>query len=113
MAITSGAENHRDHTSKEYLNSVQPPSSQPNYNATLYYEAFFHIYPHLDAAEYRNKLIGSIVKYSDLPIDGHMPYKASEQPRPNRPWLRPSAHARQGHGIFDINEGHQCIFFTR
>ncbi|KAF5127213.1 hypothetical protein E5D57_008141 [Metarhizium anisopliae] len=41
----------------------------------------FHIYPHLDAAEYRNALIGSVVKYPDLPIEGYMPYKASKQPR--------------------------------
>ena len=42
---------------------------------------FLHVYPRLDAAEYRKKLIGSVVKYPDLPIERYMPNKASKQPR--------------------------------
>ncbi|KIE00770.1 hypothetical protein MAJ_03104, partial [Metarhizium majus ARSEF 297] len=37
--------------------------------------------PRLDAAEYREKLMGSVVKYPDLPTERRIPYRASELPK--------------------------------
>lgn len=38
------------------------------------------ITPRLDASEYRDKLIGSVVKYPDLPLERHIPYKSTKLP---------------------------------
>ncbi|UNI16731.1 hypothetical protein JDV02_003142 [Purpureocillium takamizusanense] len=50
----------------------------------------FHIYPYLDAGEYRNTLLGSVVKYPDIPTEGYAPYKAGKQPRQIIPGLDPT-----------------------
>lgn len=39
------------------------------------------ISPRLSAGEYRDKLMGSVVKYPDLPIERHIPYKTQKLPR--------------------------------
>ena len=49
----------------------------------------FHIYPYLDAGEYRNTLLGSVVKYPDIPTEGYAPYKAGKLPRQIVPGLDP------------------------
>ncbi|KAH6871976.1 hypothetical protein B0T10DRAFT_499966 [Thelonectria olida] len=41
----------------------------------------FVIHPRLDAGEYRDKLIGSVVKYPDMPTEGYIPYKSAKQPK--------------------------------
>ncbi|GJN78656.1 hypothetical protein PLIIFM63780_002165 [Purpureocillium lilacinum] len=50
----------------------------------------FHIYPYLDAGEYRNTLLGSVVKYPDIPTEGYAPHKAGKQPRQLVPGLDPT-----------------------
>lgn len=39
------------------------------------------IQPRLDAGEYRDKLIGSVVKYPDLPTEKRIPYRSNKLPR--------------------------------
>ncbi|UNI22383.1 hypothetical protein JDV02_008275 [Purpureocillium takamizusanense] len=39
------------------------------------------IQPCLDAGEYRDKLIGSVVKYPDLPTERRVPYRSAKLPR--------------------------------
>lgn len=39
------------------------------------------VQPRLDAGEYRDKLIGSVVKYPDLPTERHVPYKTPKLPK--------------------------------
>ncbi|KPM37268.1 hypothetical protein AK830_g9282 [Neonectria ditissima] len=39
------------------------------------------IQPRLDAGEYRDKLIGSVVKYPNLPTEKRIPYKSNKLPR--------------------------------
>ncbi|POR35740.1 Uncharacterized protein TPAR_04071 [Tolypocladium paradoxum] len=46
------------------------------------------IQPRLDAAEYRDKLMGSVVKYPDLPTERRMPYR-SKMPKELVPSLDP------------------------
>ncbi|GJN78773.1 hypothetical protein PLIIFM63780_002282 [Purpureocillium lilacinum] len=40
--------------------------------------------------EYRNTLLGSVVKYPDIPTEGYAPYKAGKQPRQIIPGLDPT-----------------------
>ncbi|KAL7795058.1 hypothetical protein V8C37DRAFT_375438 [Trichoderma ceciliae] len=47
------------------------------------------IQPRLDAGEYRDKLIGSVVKYPDLPTEHHIPYRNAKLPRDIVPDLDP------------------------
>ncbi|KAH6603278.1 hypothetical protein Trco_008053 [Trichoderma cornu-damae] len=47
------------------------------------------IQPRLDAGEYRDKLIGSVVKYPDLPTERHIPYRHARLPRDIVPDLDP------------------------
>ncbi|KAH6889895.1 hypothetical protein B0T10DRAFT_487017 [Thelonectria olida] len=42
---------------------------------------FWLIQPRLDANEYRDKLIGSVVKYPGLPTERRIPYRYKKQPR--------------------------------
>ncbi|TQV92058.1 hypothetical protein V2A60_004364 [Cordyceps javanica] len=39
------------------------------------------VQPRLDAAEYRDKLIGSVVKYPNLPTERHIPYQTEKLPK--------------------------------
>ena len=41
----------------------------------------FLIQPRLNAADYRDKLIGSVVRYPDLPTEAHIPYDTKKLPR--------------------------------
>lgn len=45
--------------------------------------------PRLNAKDYRDQLIGSVVKYPDLPIERHVPYKGSKLPKDIVPGLDP------------------------
>ncbi|KAH8127855.1 hypothetical protein ACSS6W_009670 [Trichoderma asperelloides] len=48
------------------------------------------VHPRLDASEYRDKLIGSVVKYPDLPTERHIPYReGTKMPRELVPSLDP------------------------
>ncbi|KAM0259748.1 hypothetical protein ACHAQJ_003185 [Trichoderma viride] len=48
------------------------------------------VQPRLDAGEYRDKLIGSVVKYPDLPTERHIPYReGAKLPRDIVPNLDP------------------------
>lgn len=47
------------------------------------------IQPRLDAAEYRDKLMGSVVKYPDLPTERRMPYRSAKMPKELVPDLDP------------------------
>lgn len=47
------------------------------------------IQPRLDAGEYRDKLIGSVVKYTDLPLERRIPYQTDKLPRELVPNLDP------------------------
>ncbi|KAL6900329.1 hypothetical protein GGI43DRAFT_405153 [Trichoderma evansii] len=48
------------------------------------------VQPRLDASEYRDKLIGSVVKYPDLPTERHIPYReGTKMPRELVPNLDP------------------------
>ncbi|UKZ94296.1 uncharacterized protein TrAFT101_009174 [Trichoderma asperellum] len=48
------------------------------------------VHPRLDAGEYRDKLIGSVVKYPDLPTERHIPYReGTKMPRELVPSLDP------------------------
>ncbi|KAL7922150.1 hypothetical protein ACQKWADRAFT_293645 [Trichoderma austrokoningii] len=48
------------------------------------------VQPRLDAGEYRDKLIGSVVKYPDLPTERHIPYReGNKTPRELVPSLDP------------------------
>ncbi|KAK5995897.1 hypothetical protein PT974_04315 [Cladobotryum mycophilum] len=48
------------------------------------------VQPRLDAGEYRDKLIGSVVKYPDLPTERHIPYRiTTKHPREIVPDLDP------------------------
>lgn len=48
------------------------------------------VQPRLDAGEYRDKLIGSVVKYPDLPTERHIPYReGTKMPRELVPSLDP------------------------
>jgi hypothetical protein len=48
------------------------------------------VQPRLDASEYRDKLIGSVVKYPDLPTERHIPYReGTKLPRDIVPNLDP------------------------
>ncbi|PWI76740.1 hypothetical protein PCL_03934 [Purpureocillium lilacinum] len=47
------------------------------------------IQPCLDAGEYRDKLIGSVVKYPELPTERRIPYRSGKQPRELVPDLDP------------------------
>ena len=38
------------------------------------------VQPRLDASEYRDKLIGSVVKYPNLPTERHIPYRTDKLP---------------------------------
>ncbi|KAH6988746.1 hypothetical protein EDB80DRAFT_730946 [Ilyonectria destructans] len=41
----------------------------------------FQIHPPLDAAEYRDNLMGSVVKYPDMPTETYAPYKIEKLPK--------------------------------
>ncbi|KZZ95524.1 hypothetical protein AAL_04755 [Moelleriella libera RCEF 2490] len=45
--------------------------------------------PRLDAVEYREKLMGSVVKYPELPTESHIPYRSAQLPRELVPDLDP------------------------
>lgn len=47
------------------------------------------VQPRLDATEYRDKLIGSVVKYTDLPLERRVPYHMNKLPRELVPNLDP------------------------
>ncbi|KAG6009327.1 hypothetical protein E4U21_002634 [Claviceps maximensis] len=47
------------------------------------------ISPRLDASEYRDKLMGSVVKYPDLPTESRIPYRSTKFPRELVPNLDP------------------------
>ncbi|GAO18974.1 hypothetical protein UVI_02014840 [Ustilaginoidea virens] len=47
------------------------------------------ISPRLDALEYREKLMGSVVKYPDFPIESHVPYHSPVRPKELVPDLDP------------------------
>ncbi|PNY29836.1 Uncharacterized protein TCAP_00250 [Tolypocladium capitatum] len=47
------------------------------------------IQPRLDAAEYRDKLMGSVVKYPDLPTERRIPYRSLKMPKELVPDLDP------------------------
>ncbi|KAH7113529.1 hypothetical protein EDB81DRAFT_670055 [Dactylonectria macrodidyma] len=41
----------------------------------------FLVHPPLDAAEYRDNLMGSVVKYPDMPTETYVPYKIEKLPK--------------------------------
>ncbi|KAG5921498.1 hypothetical protein E4U42_005834 [Claviceps africana] len=47
------------------------------------------ICPRLDASEYRDKLMGSVIKYPDLPTERRIPYRSTKLPRELVPDLDP------------------------
>ena len=47
------------------------------------------VQPRLDATEYRDKLMGSVVKYPDMPIERHIPYRSPKLPLELVPDLDP------------------------
>ncbi|KAG5993612.1 hypothetical protein E4U54_003315 [Claviceps lovelessii] len=47
------------------------------------------ISPRLDASEYRDKLLGSVVKYPHLPTESHIPYRSTKFPKELVPDLDP------------------------
>lgn len=47
------------------------------------------IQPRLDASQYRDTLIGSVVKYPDLPTERHVPYRSKQLARDIVPGLDP------------------------
>ena len=47
------------------------------------------VQPRLDASEYRDKLIGCVVKYTDLPLERRVPYHMNKLPRELVPDLDP------------------------
>ncbi|KND91933.1 hypothetical protein TOPH_03451 [Tolypocladium ophioglossoides CBS 100239] len=47
------------------------------------------VQPRLDAAEYRDKLMGSVVKYPNLPTERRMPYRSPKMPKELVPDLDP------------------------
>ncbi|KAH8174357.1 hypothetical protein LIA77_05776 [Sarocladium implicatum] len=47
------------------------------------------VQPRLDAAEYRDKLMGCVVKYADLPLERRIPYRSGKLPRDLVPNLDP------------------------
>ena len=47
------------------------------------------IQPRLDASQYRDTLIGSVVQFPDLPTERHVPYRCGKLPRDMVPGLDP------------------------
>lgn len=54
----------------------------------------FQIHPPLDTAEYRDNLIGSIVKYPDIPTETYVSYKIEKLPKNIILKLNPSTQVR-------------------
>jgi hypothetical protein len=68
----------------------------------------FHIYPYLDAGEYRGILMGNVVKYPDLPTERYLSSKSATQPNTVIPGLDPTPTELRDikfltHGIKDDN----------
>jgi hypothetical protein len=66
------------------------------------------IYPYLDAGEYSNRLIGSVVKYPDMPIERYIPSRSTKQASQIIPTLNPKPSQIRNvgfltHGIKDVH----------
>lgn len=65
---------------------TEPAITMPHAHET---KPLWLIQPRLDAGAYRDKLIGSVVKYPDLPTERHIPYRNTKLPRDIVPDLDP------------------------